>query len=396
MTAPATSPSPNYTAWTAINLLALLFGTIMLSRSIMTVNMGISDQLSQPMGKDFFCFWSAGRAVLDGRVLDIFNPKTLAVLQQGYLGAPEGFSIPWFYPPLLLLYLSCAFALLPYKLAYFVYLAISAAAFILLARRFFPTVKPLYVVAFPAFWFNLVSGQNGLLTAVLLIGGLVCLHSRPLLAGALLAGLSYKPQLCLALPIFLLVERRFHTIAAGTVTFVGLILLSTALFGTAVWSVFLEAIQEARNFNHLSGQVRYESFAQLYGTLRVLGVDHALATKLNYGFAAIAAVAAIRFWLISRDQWEKYAVVILLSLLLAPHLIFYDFVATGAIIVWLWPRVSLRPALGLIWAAPFAWPFIASYGIPMLPVAATWILVQLNYAANLDRSDSLCPAPAPG
>jgi alpha-1,2-mannosyltransferase len=341
------------------------------------------------MGKDFFCFWSAGRVALDGHVLDIFNPKTLAVFQQNYLSAPEGLSIPWFYPPLLLLYLSCAFALLPYKLAYFVYLAISVTAFFVLSRRFFPSVKPLYIAAFPAFWFNLQSGQNGLLTAVILICGLVALQRRPIIAGAILATLSYKPQLCLAVPIFLLIEKRLQTILAGGIVFAGLIALSTALFGTAVWSAFLDGIQEARNFNHLSGQVRYESFAQLYGTLRVLGLDHALATKLNYCFAALAAVAAIRFWIIGRDPSEKYAVVILLSLLLAPHLIFYDFVATGAIIVWLWPRVSLRPALGILWAAPFTWPFVASYGIPMLTVAATWILLQLNYTANLKA-----PVPA--
>jgi alpha-1,2-mannosyltransferase len=378
--------------WKAVNGLALLLGTLMLTQSLKTMNAVIAADLTQPMGKDFFCFWSAGRMVLDGKILDIFSPKALAVFQQAYLNAPADFSIPWFYPPLLLLYVSCAFALLPYKVAYLTYLLISAAAYFLLARRFFPAVKAVYIVCFPAFWFNLISGQNGLLTAILLTCGLICLTSRPVLAGSILAGLSYKPQLCLAVPIFLVVEKRVATIAAGTLTFLGLVGLSTLLFGMSVWSAFLDGVQEARNFNHLSGQVRYESFAQLYGSLRVMGVDHALATQLNYGFAALAALAAIRFWRRSHHQTETYAIVILLSLLLAPHLIFYDFVATGAVIVWLWHRPNLRPALGLIWAAPFIWPFLGAYGVPMLSLAATWILLQLNVAVVDKTTVQLSPA----
>jgi hypothetical protein len=366
------------TALTALNLVALMFGTLLLSQSLLSINLEITSQSAQPVGKDFFCFWSAGRLALAGNAADIFNPKTLATFQQNYLAAPDGFSIPWFYPPLLLLYISCAFALLPYKIAYLVLLLISAVAFLMLARRWFPSLPPLCIAAFPAFWFNALSGQNGLLTAIIMIGGLICLQSKPIAAGGILAALSYKPQLCLAIPIFLLVEKRFETIIAGIVAFAALIALSTALFGGGIWTAFIDGIQEARNFNHLSGDVKYESFAQLYGSLRVIGLEHALATKLNYAFAAVATVAAIRFWLYADNQSEKYAVVILLSLLLAPHLIYYDFVVTGAAIVWLWHRASLRPALGMIWAAPFVWPFIAPYGIPIFSTAAAWILYQLN------------------
>ena len=192
-----------------------------------------------------------------------------------------------------------------------------------------------------------------------------------------------------------MIEKRFQTIAAGVLTCAGLIALSTALFGTAVWSAALDGLQEGRNFNHLSGAVRYACFAQLYGTLRVLGVEHSLATTLNYCFAATATAAAMRFWLISSasdtNQLEKYAVAILLSLLLAPHLIYYDFVVTGAAIVWLWHRASLRPALGMIWAAPFIWPFVAPYGIPIFPTAAALILVQLNRATRSPRAAQPVP-----
>jgi alpha-1,2-mannosyltransferase len=374
-------------ALTALNLVALMFGTLLLSQSLLNMNLEITGQSAQPVGKDFFCFWSAGRLALAGHAADIFNPRALAAFQQSYLAAPDGVSIPWFYPPLLLLYISCAFALLPYKVAYVVFLLVSSIAFVLLTRRYFPSVRTLHIVAFPAFWFNALSGQNGLLTAIILIGGLICLHSKPLVAGGVFAALSYKPQLCFAIPIFLLVERRYETIIAGAIALAALMALSTGLFGTAIWPAFIDGIQEARTFNHLSGNIKYESFAQLYGSLRVIGIGHDLATGLNYAFAAVATAAAIRFWLYANNQSEKHAVVILLSLLLAPHLIYYDFVVTGAAIVWLWHRAGLRPALGMIWAAPFIWPFVAPYGIPIFPTAATMILIQLNRTIRSLRSE---------
>jgi alpha-1,2-mannosyltransferase len=334
---------------------------------------------SQPMGMDFFCFWSAGRLTLDGHALDIFNPKALATFQQAVLGAPAGWSLPWFYPPLLLLLISCGFALLPYKLAYAAYLLISIGGYYALARRFFPTVKPLYIAAFPAFWFNLLSGQNGLLTAVILVGGLIALSHREKTGGAILALLSFKPQLCFAIPAFLLIERRWPAIIAGVATFAGLVALSVLLWGTAIWPAFLDGLSSARDFNQTGGTIRPESLAHLYGALKAAGVPHAQALVLNYVFAALAGCAALRIWWRGDEQTVKNAVIILMSLLLPPHLMHYDLVATGAVIVWLWPKEQLRPALMILWCAPFMWPVFGKFGVPLFPLASALLLVQLNH-----------------
>ena len=339
----------------------------------------------QPMGMDFFCFWSAGRLALDGNVQDIFDPKALAIFQQHYLNAPEGWSLPWFYPPLLLLFISCAFALLPYKAAYFVYLLISISGYYILARRFFPSIKPLYVLSFPAFWFNLLSGQNGLLTAVLLVGGLLALTRQPTAAGMLLGLMSYKPQLCFAIPVFLIMERRWRTILVGTATFLGLVALSTVVWGPAVWTAFFAGLQTAQDFNQGGNSIRPESLAHLYGTLKTIGVHHQTAMIANYAFAALAGCAAIRIWLRSDDETVKYSVVILMSLLLPPHLMYYDFVVTGAVIAWLWPRENLRLALVILWWAPFMWPVMAKIGVPLYPLVSAMLLYRLTMAENNNR-----------
>jgi alpha-1,2-mannosyltransferase len=267
---------------------------------------------------------------------------------------------------------------MPYQLAYFVYLAVSVGGYYFLARRFFPSTKPLYIIAFPAFWFNLFSGQNGLLTAVILVGGLIALQKQPRSAGFILALLSFKPQFCLALPIFLLIERRTQTIAAGVLTLGLLLVMSTLIWGTAVWQYFFDGLSAAVKYNQMGTNERHEIQAHFYGTLRAIGLHHGSAMTLNYVFAAVAGCAAIRIWLQPHAATVKHAVVIIMTLLLPPHLLYYDFVVTGAVVVWLWPYEKLRPALVLLWFAPVMWPVLGKIGIPQLPVAAAMLLYQIN------------------
>jgi hypothetical protein len=363
---------------TAIHALALMFGVVLLAQSLADVTFDLNNTMDRLVGSDFFCFWSAGRLTLDGNVVSIFDARALAVFQQSLVRSPPDFSVLWFYPPLLLLHISALFGLLPYKLAYGLYLAISVGAFYGLSRRYFPTVKPLHIMAFPAFWFNLLMGQNGLLTAGILIAGLVFLARSQIAAGVTLACLSYKPHFCLAVPVFLVMEKRVQAIVAGITALAVMIVVSTMLYGFAVWPAFFRGLVEAQAFNHHSTTIKYASFAHLYGSLRVLGLTHAVAMPLNYVFVGVMSLAAIRIWVYETDQLTKYSVVILLTLLLPPHLTYYDLVVTGAVIVWLWPRVPCRPALALLWLAPFLWPSLGALGVPMFPIACASLLVQLN------------------
>jgi Glycosyltransferase family 87 len=361
-----------------INLTFLVAGTALIAYSVSkAINQPFSGS-GPPVGIDFFCFWSAGRMTLDGNVLSVFNVESLSAFQKNYFQASVPVSLPWFYPPLLLLYISCLFAVMPYEVAYLVFLFVSFVAYIGFVKIIFPNVNLIFVLGFPAFWFNLLLGQNGLLTAGLLVGGLVLLSRSGWVSGAMLAMLSYKPQFCFAIPFFLLVEKRFQVIVAGVMTLVGLLLFSTLLFGSEVWSAFLVGLGEAQNYNQLSGRVPPHTLANLYGTLKSAGLSHTAAMQMNYLFALTAGLAAIRVWILSDEAHVKNSLVILMTLLLAPHLHHYEFVVTGAVIIWLWPRVNLRPALCMLWAAPMTWLMLPPPGFPMLSVASALIIGQLN------------------
>ena len=99
--------------------------------------------------------------------------------------------------------------------------------------------------------------------------------------------------------------------------------------------------------------------------------------QLNYLFSTGAALAAVFVWVKSSSREVKHSVVVLLSLLLAPHLLYYDLVVTGAVIVWLWPHERIRPAIVLLWVTPLIGPASAKIGVPVFSIAAAAILYQL-------------------
>ena len=349
-----------------INSATLLTGLVMVF---------FAAKAGQPVGGDFYCFWSAGKMALQGDAVGIFDIGKITKFQAIDLNVENFSGIPWFYPPLLLLYISCLFALLPYPLAFALYLLACFGGYFFAARWLFPQISPLRLFGFPALWISL--GQNGVLTAIILVVGLELLERSERWAGATLGLLSYKPQFCFAIPLFLLIERRFQAIATGIATLALLVLVTTLSWGTAIWPAFVEGLREAQNYNQLGDRIKPDSFAHLYGMLRTMGVAHATAMPLNYLFAAGAAVAAIFIWLKSAKREVRHSAVVLLSLLLAPHLLYYDFVVTGAVIVWLWPHERIRPALVLLWLTPALGPALAKIGVPAFSIATAVILYEL-------------------
>jgi hypothetical protein len=376
--------------------IALSIGVIFVGAAI---NVGLFSPLgvfNLPLGADFYCFWSAGRMALEGRAHDIYDPAVLATFQQNYSGAP-GVSVPWFYPPLLLLYVACLFAMLPYKLAYLAYLALSLFAYTLLAPRFFKVAQPLFLVSLPALWLNLLMGQNGLLTAVIILGGLHLLERRESMAGAVFALLSYKPQFCFAVPAYLIVQARRPAIVSGIMTLAVLLAITTLIWGGSIWSAFFEGLTVAQSYNQTGNRIRPETMASLYGALKVMGFDHRTAQICNYGFAAIAGCAAVRIWLLPVEKQIKDSVLILTTFLVAPHVMYYDFVVIGAVVFWLWPNRTMRPALAILWAAPYLYAHFGSSGIPFFTVASAWIfavlLAQASGAAEVGiEKEATCAA----
>lgn len=143
---------------------------------------------------DFSNLWMGGRLALEGRVDTLFDAEAYrAALRQIFSSdLPDQ---EWSYPPSMLLF-GAPIAVLPILPAYLIWTFGTIFAIWLAIRPFkLPVSLQMAIILSPAVMMNALFGQNGALTAALLIGGLAVAPKRPILAGILFGLLTVKPHL---------------------------------------------------------------------------------------------------------------------------------------------------------------------------------------------------------
>ncbi|HEX8666493.1 MAG TPA: glycosyltransferase family 87 protein [Beijerinckiaceae bacterium] len=295
------------------------------------------DVTGHQIGRDFINVWAAPQLAFSGRLSTLFDLDGYA----DAIGALFGASLPfhnWGYPPFTLL-MFWPFAQLPYFWALALWTATFFAAFAGVAlSQVEPGRRVLALVALalaPACLVNGIGGQNGFLTAALLLGGLLCLDRRPVLAGVLFGFLTLKPHLGLVLPFVLLALKAWRTIAAATLTALALVAMSVAAFGLEPWREYLGAtsayqmglLEKWRGFYTLM-------MPSVFAGVRGLGLSSAIAWTAQ---AAVALpVLAATVWAVRRtgDPRRRALVVVAAVPLLTPYAFNYDLVALAAVLVW--------------------------------------------------------------
>ena len=309
--------------------------------------------------RDFTALWTAGRTATSNAIGVLSDPILFTRLLRDWFGAGIPDQI-WPYPPTALL-LAAPLSLPPIGYAFVLYTAGTLLLLWLALRSggLRPAVCAAVLVS-PAVADNALAGQNGALTAALLIGGLLLLDRRPAVAGALLGGLIIKPQLGLLLPICLLAARRWRTILFAASTAASLILASALLFGFDVWteyvcrarpmiSAYIEAPWQAR-----PGQL---IFASAFMAARSLGAGLSLAWLAQ---GAVALLCAVLAWCAWRkpdlDPQLRMALTASLAMAASPWIHGYDMPALAVCVVVLLPRLRpvYRPVLVLAWFWPGA------------------------------------------
>jgi hypothetical protein len=206
---------------------------------------------------------------------------------------------------------------------------------------------------------NFVSGQNGLLTAGLMAWGLVLLKDRPVLAGAVLGLVFYKPQFFPLIPIALLAGGYRTSALSSLGSAATLALASLLVFGLDSWEGFVSVAME-RSDLILSGDGALEKMQSATGALLLTGVP-ALPTQLIQGAVSLLSAAFV-IWLWRRDDvaFEYKATGLILGILLAtPYSYHYDLALLGLAGLWLAIRMHQdgwktweSEALALIWLTP--------------------------------------------
>ncbi len=359
---------------------------------------------SQPSGlmlRDFGFFWGGARLAWLGHATTVFDPNAFNawLAQQIAPGTMEPFAT-WSYPPTMLLPLlpfgafQPAIALVLWLVATFGLLAF------VLAKIFADRWLVLAILLSPAAFYSLSFGQNGALTAALLIAGLWMVDVRPVIAGICFGLLTIKPQLGILLPFVLAAGGRWRAFASAATTAVAMFALTLVLFGIEPWNGFFH-----NTVPHMSAQLLHEwgippqhAMPTMLVTLQGWGLSTRLA-GYGQGLCILLAVGAVTWAWRLRDvnrNWRN-AMVCIAVLLATPFGYVYDMIPALLAVALLaragfrdgfrwWERpvlvaVWVWPAITVLWTYYFSLPPIGGFALAAL-LACVGVRVAQQGAAN--------------
>lgn len=334
-------------------------------------NHGIFDFAWRPIGRDFVNYWTAGVAVFDGMIPQIFDAALFHPYQERLLGNPF-VEHNWSYPPHMLL-LVWPFGLLPYlwALAAWTFVVLGAYLWASTAGRQDSHFLLLALLLAPATFENLAGGQNGFLTGALMIAGLRLLGPKPIVAGILFGILTVKPQLGLLLPFALVAARQWTAIAAASATTAVLVGTSILLFGWESWQAYIDLVipLQANLMNEGQGVFLF-MMPSTYIGLRLLEVDPLIRYAVQLVVMASVLVGVVWAFARSSDEDLKLGVLAVGAVLASPYVFNYDMTV-----------VMLAVALAALRGLRHG--FLPGERVAL---AATWLLPWIIYWLNANST----------
>ena len=247
----------------------------------------------------------------------------------------------WSYPPHVLLFI-WPLGLMPYLPAYIAWCVIGIALYLLACSSAIPRERLLFLAVAPGVAVCVFFGQNGFYTAALLIGGLLCLDRRPVLAGVLFGILTVKPQLGLLLPVILLLGaalgddrvgrwrrrpcwlRRPRCCSAGT-----------------IWIEFWQKVVPQQQWlTAHGGGLLFAMVSSVFYGGRLMHLPLAVDWALQDIVAALAFAAVVWTYWKRRDPALSLALFVTATFLVTPYILNYDMVVFGFVVALLRDRAD--------------------------------------------------------
>jgi alpha-1,2-mannosyltransferase len=350
------------------------------------------------LGRDFLNTWMGGRSAFFGGPVPWFDVDVYNRTLQAVLGAPYPLHY-WSYPPHLIL-LIWPFGLLPYLPAYIAWCVIGIALYLLACSRKIPRDQLVFLAVAPGIAICVFFGQNGFYTAALLIGGLVCLDRRPLLAGVFFGILTIKPQIGLLLPVVLLLQRRWLTIAAAFATAAAMVVATAMLFGWNIWIEFWQKVVPQQQWLtvHDKGMMLAVVSSVYYGG-RLLHLPQSVAWTLQAVSSALAVAAVVWTYWRPRDPALSMALLVTATFIFSPYILNYDMVVFGFVVALLRPRTDNSKndhwLLIALWSLPATMMLAALLFIPLAPIVLIAFAARLIWRLQGNpREVPACSTPA--
>jgi Glycosyltransferase family 87 len=280
-----------------------------------------------PFG-DVHSFWMFARFI---RVFPADQIYNLVALQGFELTHAWGKFYPYPYPPIYLLFI-WPLGWLTYLPSCAWFLGVTFAAYIAsVAGRDWRSPRLWLALAAPTTMVEFSFGQNGFLSAALMIGGFRLLGRWPFLGGIVLGGLSFKPQLFLLVPVVLLACRNWRGLAGLAVSVTGLVAATVVAFGPMVWVGWVQSFPAlGAAFERQLPQMS-DLMPTVAASLRDAGAGTVLA---NVGQAVVSIGVAVCLWVVFRRRGPPRALDVAALqaavLLVTPYALIYDMPVTTA------------------------------------------------------------------
>lgn len=360
-------------------------------------------------GTDYMVFYGADQLFLAGKTALIFDGhRFTAVLNSmfaGWLPRPLSYR-PWAYPPTYLL-MMLPFGRLPFFASYVAFQVASAgllAGALLLGegdrRRKAVTVAAALIC--PAAAWNVGFGQNAFLVCALLIAGFRLREKRPILGGAVLGLLSFKPQFWMLVPIALIAARDWRALAAMLLSAAALAYASAAVLGADIWWRWLHFALA----NLADPQANWTRLDRVWGDdvyacLVASGSPESLANAAQIAVAALAAGAVYRAFSRSLPLQCRLALLLAATILAAPHSTPQDALMLAiAAVLWVFGETRQGQAAMWEWTLALALWLIPLFNPPIIsPVGRLTPLLILGFVAAIfaaPRNRSEAPSVVAG
>ncbi len=342
-----------------------------------------------PVGGDYVAFYGASIAAHQGDAAAIYDHKTFEQILLDVGPPRDRYGLTWQYPPTYYLIIA-PLAFLPFVAGYLAWSCGTAALFFAVMRSAgFSAFFLFALLAAPSTFHAFITGQNGFLTASLIIVAALYADKRPVLAGLAAALLTIKPQLGVLLPVAFLAAgcwRAFFTAALGAVA---LAAAATGLFGVDIWQAFLDGAG-ATSDRLGAGVLPIFKMITPFAWARYAGAPTVIAATLHALFALLAVVIVWRVWRRIDDAPLRAAALCAGVFMVAPYGLYYEMIILAFPVAVLAQRAVQRgwmpfeqATIALMYIGPMAMPGsrepnAVSWGFPIALLIAAGVMRRIE------------------
>ncbi len=362
---------------------------------------GPRDRFGHLKGADLLHAYILGTLALEHRGEALYDARAQRDIgEQRVPGSAGDYFLPVYAPQYSLIW--APLARLPYPWAAAIWIVLSAAIYAACCYAVWQTCPnlsahgttvALAAAAFPGFFALITFGQNSALALAAFTGTYFALRARrELLAGLCLGLLAYKPQLALVpacvfaaaclwprKPVPAAADSEFATTRRSASKVVAGAIISVLAQFAAAWAWYGPAplASYARVLTHIGSAASIlEPKPYLMHSLRAfwnLLLPWPSAAFALYILTALATtLLAITCWRKPAPLHHRFAIILLATVLVAPHLTVYDLVILSPAFLWIADWVATHAANRT------AWLLYLSFLLPYAGPLAHWTHLQLS------------------